>query len=221
MTTLSLILIRQMDLSTCLLASGYTKKPFSSVKINDKEIDFYFKTRKNTRKDRESDTLSLDEKILYLTALEAKHERYRTQVATPFIREEERTAIIDRLSKEFTRDEKVQVPCEIPFYKENSNVECFHASGLCDVLKDGAVYELKFVSELSDAHFLQCACYMIALEAERGVLWNTRDNTRYDIRIPDQSAFLDAVAKAITKRKLNKYHCPTTCAKTKGIVQHR
>lgn len=62
---------------------------------------------------------------------------------------------------------------------------------------------------------------MIALEAERGILWNTRDNTRYDIRIPDRSAFLDAVAKAITKRKLNKYYRPTTCAKTKGIVQHR
>lgn len=210
-----------IDLSPCI---GIYQEAvfFSQDQYNiDKEIDFYFMTHKNTRKDRESDTLSLDEKILYLTALETKHERYRTQVATPFIHEEERTAIIDRLSKEFTRDEKVQVPCEIPFYKENSNVECFHASGLCDVLKDGAVYELKFVSELSDAHFLQCACYMIALEAERGVLWNTRDNTRYDIRIPDQSAFLDAVAKAITKRKLNKYHRPTACTKTKGIVQHR
>ena len=76
------------------------------------------------------------------------------------------------------------------------------------MLKDNVIYELKFVSELSHVHFLQCACYMIALEKEKGILWNTRDNTRYEIRIPDRDAFLDAVAKTITKRKLERYYYP-------------
>lgn len=174
----------------------------------DKEIAMYRMTHKIAGKDEGSDNQSLDEKILYLTALETKHKRYRTQVTPPFVSETERAAIIARLSKEFTREENVQVACDIPFYRENSAKECFRAVGLCDVLKDGAVYELKFVSELSDAHFLQCACYMIALDVERGILWNTRDNTRYDIRIPDRHAFLDAVAKAVTKRKLSKYYSP-------------
>ena len=79
---------------------------------------------------------------------------------------------------------------------------------MCDVLKNETVYELKFVSELSHDHFLQCACYMVALNKEKGVLWNTRDNTLYEIRIPNKAAFLDAVARAATKRKLDRYYHP-------------
>ena len=174
----------------------------------DKEIELYFRTHKNESKDKEAAKLSLDEKILYLTALETKQERYQKQVTTPFVSDSEQKAIIERLSKIFIRDETVQVQCEIPFYEENSDHECFTAIGLCDVLKDDVIYELKFVSELSHVHFLQCACYMIALKIDKGILWNTRDNTRYEIHIPDRDAFLDAVAKATTKRKLERYYHP-------------
>ena len=153
--------------------------------------------------------LRLDEKILYLTALETKQERYQKQVTIPFVSESERTEIINRLSKVFVPDEEVQVPCEIPFYEENSEQKCFTAIGLCDVLKDKTVYELKFVSELSHVHFLQCACYMVALKMEKGILWNTRDNNRYEVHIADRAAFLDAVAKATTKRQLKKYYHPS------------
>lgn len=174
----------------------------------DKEIELYFRTHKNGFKDKKTTKLSLDEKILYLTALETKQERYQKQVRIPFVSESEQKAIIERLSKIFNRDETVQVQCEIPFCEENSDHECFKAIGLCDVLKDDVIYELKFVSELSHVHFLQCACYMIALEIEKGILWNTRDNTRYEIRIPDRDAFLDSVAKTTTKRKLERYYYP-------------
>ena len=174
----------------------------------DKEIELYFRTHKNESKDKEAAKLSLDEKILYLTALETKQERYQKQVTTPFVSDSEQKAIIERLSKIFIRDETVQVQCEIPFYEENSDHECFTAIGLCDVLKDDVIYELKFVSKLSHVHFLQCACYMIALKIDKGILWNTRDNTRYEIHIPDRDAFLDAVAKATTKRKLERYYHP-------------
>lgn len=69
-------------------------------------------------------------------------------------------------------------------------------------MKDGVVYKLKFVSELTHEHFLQCASYMVALNLPKGILWNTRDNTSYEIEVPDRKAFLDAVAKAVSKGKL-------------------
>lgn len=195
-----------IDLSPCI--GVYQEAVFFSQDQYDidKEIELYFMTHKNGSKGVDAKQLSLDEKILYLTALETKQERYRKQVSIPFISEKERTAIVDRLSKCFAGDEAVQVPCEIPFYEKSSKGECFKAIGLCDVLKDRTVYELKFVSELSHVHFLQCACYMVALRMDKGVLWNTCDNTRYEVRIPDREAFLDAVARAVTKRKLDRYY---------------
>lgn len=198
-----------IDLSPCI--GIYQEAAFFSQDQYDidKEIELYFMTHKNGSKGKELQNLSLDEKILYLTTLETSQERYQKQVTTPFVSEGERTALVDRLSKIFVPEENVQVQCEIPFYKCNSNIECFTAIGLCDVLKDNIVYELKFVSELSHVHFLQCACYMIALGTKKGVLWNTRDNTRYEIHIPNKRAFLDAVAKATTKRKLKRYYHPT------------
>ena len=174
----------------------------------DKEIDLYFSTHKDLKKDKEAASLSLDEKILYLVALKTRQERYRKQVAVPFVSGDELRAIIDRLSELFVQNENVQVQCEILFYEADSKCECFKAVGLCDVLKNETVYELKFVSELSHDHFLQCACYMVALNKEKGVLWNTRDNTLYEIRIPNKAAFLDAVARAATKRKLDRYYHP-------------
>jgi len=174
----------------------------------DKEIDLYFSTHKDLKKDKEAASLSLDEKILYLVALKTRQERYRKQVAVPFVSGDELRAIIDRLSELFVQNENVQVQCEILFYEADSKCECLKAVGLCDVLKNETVYELKFVSELSHDHFLQCACYMVALNKEKGVLWNTRDNTLYEIRIPNKAAFLDAVARAATKRKLDRYYHP-------------
>ena len=66
-------------------------------------------------------------------------------------------------------------------------------------MKGDTVYELKFVSELRHEHFLQCAVYMAALDLPKGILWNTRDNTAYEIEIPDRAAFLDAVTRTVTK----------------------
>lgn len=197
-----------IDLSPCI--GIYQEAVFFSQDQYDvdKEIELYYITHKNKNKDDDTAKLNLDEKILYLTALQTKQERYRKQVAPPFVNESERTAIIDRLSKTFTADENVQVYCEIPFYEENSEHRCFSAIGLCDVLKDETVYELKFVSELAHEHFLQCACYMIGLKKEKGILQNTRDNTCYEIRIPDREKFLDAVTTATTKRRLERYYHP-------------
>lgn len=74
------------------------------------------------------------------------------------------------------------------------------------MVKDDIVYELKFVSELTHEHFLQCASYMVAMNLQKGILWNTRDNTLYEIVVPDRMNFLDAVTKAVTKEAIERYY---------------
>ena len=151
---------------------------------------------------------SLDKKILFLVSLETKQKRYRTQVITPFINEEQIALKIDRLKTHLNKDEDTQVECQIDFsYKKNGEVK-FSARGFADVVKDNIVYELKFVSELTHEHFLQCACYMVAKNLQKGILWNTRDNTSYEIEIPERKVFLNAVAKTVTKGVIENYYAP-------------
>ena len=151
---------------------------------------------------------SLDQKILFLVSLETKQKRYRTQVITPFVNEEQRALIIERLKTHLNKDEDAQVGCQIDFSdKENGEVK-FSARGFADVVKNNIVYELKFVSELTHEHFLQCACYMVAMNLQKGILWNTRDNTSYEIEIPERKVFLNAVVKAVTKGVIENYYDP-------------
>ncbi len=151
---------------------------------------------------------SLDQKILFLVSLETKQKRYRTQVITPFVNEEQSKLIIDRLKTYLNQDEDAQVACQIDFSDQENGEVKFSVRGFADVIKDNIVYELKFVSELTHEHFLQCACYMIAMNLKRGILWNTRDNTSYEIEIPERKAFLNAVTKAITKGVIQNYYSP-------------
>ncbi len=65
-----------------------------------------------TKKVQES---CLDQKILFLVSLETKQKRYRTQVITPFVNEEQRTLIIERLKTRLNQTEKAQVECRIDF----------------------------------------------------------------------------------------------------------
>ena len=120
---------------------------------------------------------TLDQQILFLVSLETKQKRYRTQVTTPFVNEEQNKRIEARLKARLNRDEDAQVECQIDFYDQEKEEVNFSAKGFADVVKDDIVYELKFVSELTHEHFLQCASYMVALNMPKGILWNTRDNT--------------------------------------------
>ena len=47
---------------------------------------------------------------------------------------------------------------------------------------------------------------MVALHLPKGILWNTRTNTLYEIRVPNQALFLDAVVKTLTKGEIQKYY---------------
>ncbi len=150
----------------------------------------------------------LDEKILFLTALETHQNRYKKQVEIPFVSDEQRIQIRERLSSIFTESVDAQVGCQLDFSDKDKGQCIFSAIGFADVVRNGVVYELKFVTEVTHEHFLQCACYMVAMNIKKGVLWNTRDNAMYSIRIKDRKIFLDSICKAITKGAISKYHKP-------------
>jgi len=200
-----------IDLSPCI--GIYQEAVFFEGYEIDQAIEFEVRIN-HVLKSQWTDAVrqsSLDEKILFLTSLETRQNRYREQVEKPFVDETEKQAIIRRLGEVFTPDEDVQVPCRIDFGKPwlgrlQKKSAAFSALGLADVVKDDVVYELKFVSELSHEHFLQCACYVAALGLERGVLWNVRKNARYEVRVGERKRFLDAVARAVTKGVVGRYY---------------
>ena len=169
------------------------------ISLNTKLEGLYTEEVKNS---------SLDQKILFLVSLETRQRRYRVQVITPFINKEQSDMIKARLKTRLNQDENAQVECSIDFYNRKSGKLAFSARGFADVVKDNIVYELKFVSELMHEHFLQCASYMVAMDLPRGILWNTRDNTLYEIEVPDRRKFMDAVTKAVTKGVMESYYRP-------------
>lgn len=195
-----------IDLSPCI--GIYQEAEFFSNYNIDKEIELRKELDGNRKKEKYDKILSeksIEKKILFLVSEETKQKRYRTQVNLPFVPEESRLKLIDRLKTKFSENENVQVHCEIPFLDKNGRKIC-NAIGFADVVNDETVYELKFVSELKHTHFLQCACYMIALNLDKGILWNTRNNKAYVIKILDRNTFLTSVIRTITKGHICEYH---------------
>lgn len=138
----------------------------------------------------------IEEKVLYLVALETRHDRYLTQVEIPFVGDDKIKIIHNRMSEVFTPNETIQVDCTFHF-KDNNIKKC--CVGRCDVIKDNVVWELKFTSELDHEFYLQCACYMVALSLPMGIIWNIRTNERAFITIPDRHKFMETVITTITK----------------------
>lgn len=189
-----------IDLSPCI--GIYQEASFFKNYDIDSEIEYAQDIHSDRPRLSIKEDMTLDDKILYLTAYETYQDRYVTQVQRPFVTKEQANNIYNRLKSIFTPDEEVQKECFIEFRDKHG--ETYSIRGRIDVLKDNVVYELKFVSQLSHEHFLQCACYMIALDLEKGVLWNTQNNTMYEIAIPDRQQFLNVVIKTITKGEINK-----------------
>ncbi|MCH5207337.1 MAG: AAA family ATPase [Oscillospiraceae bacterium] len=197
-----------IDLSPCI--GIYQESMYFDKYDIDKDIELYMKLNPNKQNlwSEKIKKMNLESKILFLVSLETNLERYRTQVMLPFVTKESENLIADRLYTKLKRDEDVQVSCYIDFAEQEDGLCSFSARGYADVLKDDIVYELKFVSELSHEHFLQCACYVVALDLEKGILWNTRDNKTFEITIPDKKAFLDAVVNTVTKNRISKFYKP-------------
>ena len=193
-----------IDLSPCI--GIYQEAVYFDGYNIDTELEFYFLTHPQDKgRYKAEEYKSLERKILFLTALETRQQRYITQVEKPLVKRVEKKDLIARLKKRLSSKEKVQVRGNIVFGTEGGK-RAFTAMGQVDVVKGDTVYELKFVSELSHVHVLQCACYMIALDLPRGILWNTKNNQSVEISIPDRKKFLDAVAYAVTKGALKRYY---------------
>lgn len=194
-----------IDLIPCIekyqLASYFTKYDI------DKDIEQFFEINndKKIKSDVSVHNLSLDEKILYLVSLQTKHNRYRTQVTLPLVDDYNRDRLHNRLSLLLNQNENVQIKSNIPFYNADGSL-LFEAVGFADVMQEKTLYEIRYIQEFSHEHFLICASYMIAQNANRAFLWNTRDNRIYSVSIPDKQAFMDAVTTTITKGKLKKYY---------------
>ena len=197
-----------IDLSPCI--GVYQEAVFFSNHDIGKEIRLAIAHNKSLGKSwEEFKTLtSLDEEILFHMSLTTGHKHYRTQAVKHFVSETASEQIYERLSEVFNIDEQIQSKCRIGFGGVENEAGYFSAFGLADVVKDNKVYELKFVSELTTEHFLQCACYIVALNLDVGILWNVRNNEIHEIRIKDKDAFLNAVAKAVTKGFIETYQKP-------------
>lgn len=192
-----------IDLSPCI--GIYQEVCFFKNKCVDKDIELVFKINKDLRYFSNKKAITIDEKILYLTALQTKQQRYVNQVNVPFVSKEDSIKIKNRLSQYFSKDETVQVDCKIVFKESKDSFNSFEAIGLADVVKNNIVYELKFVNEISHENFLQCACYQIALKLNKGIIINTRNNQVYEVNIKNKKKFMNAVVNAITKGKIKRY----------------
>lgn len=200
-----------IDLSSCI--GIYQEAAYFNEYNISKDIQQFFNINcgKEYLKVEGYEDWAVDDQILYLVSLETNQDRYMKQVKTPFVTEDEWKLVEQRLATHFTRDEYVQKECQLEFCDENGK-PMFDATGFCDVVKErmdgkpgNAVYELKFVEELSHIHFLQCACYMVSLNYSVGYLWNVKDNQMYEITIPDRQGFLNKVVKAVTKGHVQEF----------------
>ena len=144
----------------------------------------------------------------HLTSLETNQRRYYSQVSLPLVTDEQKELLTRRIETRLRHDEEEQIICSIAFAERRNGEKAFEALGYADVKKDDTIYELKFVSQLNHEHYLQCACYMIAQNLDKGILWNIRTNEMWEISIPDKQKFMDSVVKTITKRQLTKYYKP-------------
>ena len=187
-----------IDLSPCV--GVYQEIMFFKKYDIEKYFDLYFQIhpREKFRYGEKEKQWPLGKKILFMTALETKQNRYIDQVIKSFIDERNKKALITRLETIFSPDENVQAFCQWHISDDGK----IKGIGAADVVKDDVVYELKFVSELMHTHFLQCASYMVALNLPKGILWNTRKNEMYEIEVSDREAFRRAVLRAVTKRRV-------------------
>lgn len=188
-----------IDLSPCI--GNYQEASYFDNYDIDKEVDALKFIRKHlvVPFSEEIKQSSIESKILALTANETGHARYFRQVSIPYITEEQKQKLNDRLATLLQKDEDVQQPCSISLNRyPGINAT---ATGLADVVKNGVVYELKFVSQLAHVHFLQCATYVVAMNLEKGILWNVRTNQKFEITVPDREAYLDLVAMTVLKKR--------------------
>ncbi|WNM14967.1 AAA family ATPase [Mesomycoplasma ovipneumoniae] len=159
---------------------------------SEKKQKQQFKEYENYIKERNS----IKDLTLFLVYLQTDQERYIKQTQPDFVDDNAVDQMHKRLSKVLGKDEIIQQKCWLKFSDDDLTIR---AEGIADVIKNDIVYELKFVSDLTTAHFLQTASYMLALKKEKGILWNIRNNEMHEIRIKNREEFSEKLAQTISK----------------------
>lgn len=175
---------------------------FEDYDIN-KEVNLLKDDQKKLYKIRNT-FKKITDKILLFTAIETGQERYISQTqGIRFFEENEETKLIERLSTHLSKNSKHQITME-PIKIEYGNGEQFFIRGVADVQKGNTIYELKYVDEPKKEHFLQLATYMLGLHKSKGVLWNTRKNQYYEVKIKNKKNFVNKIVQAVSNDNYNK-----------------
>ena len=175
----------------------YTDYEFFEKHSLDKEVELLMETKGSFKWDSNLDTMSKIKRIMYQKTGQF---RYISGVKNQFISEETKELIKRRLSTVFDGKEEVQKRCKIILNCTGGHEKIL--LGLCDVMTDNVVWELKFVRQLQPEHYVQLATYMIALNMEVGRLWNIYDNSIVEIRITNKRKFISKLCTCVSKHKL-------------------
>ncbi len=138
----------------------------------------------------------MNSKVLYLTMLETRQQRYYSQVSGELVDDDTWQRIAGRLSSKLPADAMVQLPCGLDGRYMGRN---YVIQGACDAVFDSMIWELKFVSELQHVHFLQLAMYLYCMDIECGRLWNVKSGQLYEVMIPDRGEFFSRALRAAFK----------------------
>ncbi|MEU0094826.1 hypothetical protein [Kribbella sp. NPDC006257] len=142
---------------------------------------------------------------LLLTAVDTDQMRYAEQV-TRKVSVEVRNALIRRLATQLPRDCTAQATLGLSGMAATpSTATPITFVGVADAIHNDQVFELKFVSELDRAMFLQLALYLVMGGHPRGVLWNTRTDERWAVQVPDREKFMHAVIRCVTKQHYEEF----------------
>jgi hypothetical protein len=142
---------------------------------------------------------------LLLTAVDTDQMRYAEQV-TRKVSDEVRDALIRRLATQLPRDCTAQSSMDLSGIAATpETVTPITFVGVADAIHGGQIFELKFVSELDRAMFLQLALYLVMGDHAKGVLWNTRTDERWAVEVPDREKFMHAVIRCVTKQNYQEF----------------
>ena len=189
-----------IDLSPCV--GIYQEASYFEGYDIESQIEFAINHTEHALRYTKKEDDTIQDRVLALTAIMTGYDRYKRQVETPFIDDDEVFALEDRLGTEFTPKETVQGDVTLTFSDRYG--KSYVIPGRYDVLKDNVVWELKFVDELSHENALQAATYAVAMGLKKAMLWNTRTNQKLEITIPSKKKFLNAVINCVTKGVIDK-----------------
>lgn len=158
----------------------------------ERELESYDSEKPTVKYVRKLKPKTLEKKVLNIVACETDLTRYATQTIDSFIEEKEKEKLIARLKEHL--DPNLETQRRLFLLEKDIIIE-----GRLDTIKNDVVYELKFVNELETVHFLQTAMYVLMNKSEKGILWNTKLNQMFEVRIKDKQEFLKRVIKTIKK----------------------